>query len=95
MEQLPKTVSCKLYIELAPSGSVHASTGSMAEYGYTNLAVHNLTFDVPQDDPTAKIIEGLENRAEDIQAEAAAEVRLIMDKIASLRCIEHKPEAEQ
>lgn len=92
--ELPDTVECKLYVIVSPSGTVSASSADMSDYGYATLAVHNLTFDVPQDDPTPKFIEALENKAEDIQAEATASINAIKEQIAQLRCIEYKPEGD-
>ena len=93
MIELPKTVTGKMYVVLTVSGEVILSGSNFATIdGYTCLSEHELTVDVPQEDPTAKVVQALEDRAEDIQAEAAAAVRVIMDKIQELKCIEYKPE---
>ena len=93
MIELPKTVDCKIHVCISSSGTVSASCANMAQHGWATLAVHEMTFDVPQEDPTPNFIEALEGQAEDIQAEAAAAVRAIMDQIQQLKCLEHKPES--
>ena len=90
--KLPKTVEGKIYIIVSSGGAVSLCSSDMTDYGYATIAEHSVTFDVPQEDPTPKFIEALESKAEDIQAEATAAVRSIMDQIKQLQCIEHKPE---
>ena len=94
--KLPLTVTSKVYVILSSyTGGVILSTSAFSgSDGYTCLGEHEITLDVPQEDPTPKIIESLENRAEDIQAEASAAVRKIMEQVQSLRCLEHKPGEE-
>ena len=91
--KLPKTVSATLHVILSDFGEVMISTGDMTEYGYTTLATHDITLDVPQDDPTPKFIEALEAKAARIDAEARESVRVINAQIQELRCIEYKPES--
>jgi hypothetical protein len=94
MIKLPETVTGKMYVVLTDDGRVLLSGSDFATIdGYTCLSEHELTVDVPQDDPTAKVVQALEDRAEVIQAEAAAAVREIMDKIQQLKCLEHKGES--
>jgi len=82
-----------MYVVLTADGRVILAGSSFSDYpGYTCLSEHEFTVDVPQEDPTAKVIQSLEDKAEDIQAEATEAVRAIMDKIQQLKCIEHKPE---
>jgi hypothetical protein len=94
MIKLPKTVEFTVYVHVRQDGSAMACTSDMSEYGYAVVSVHDMTLDVPQDDPTPKFIEGLEAQAEKIQASAAEAVADVMDKIQQLKCIEHNP-AEQ
>ena len=91
--KLPKTVSATLHVSLADFGSVRITTAAMTEYGYTTLATHDITLDVPQDDPTPKFIEALEAKAARIDADARESVRVINAQIQELRCIEYKPES--
>jgi hypothetical protein len=94
MIKLPETVTGKVYVVLDPMGDVFISGSTFSDIdAYTCLGEHQITVDVPQVDPTLKIIESLESRVEDIQAEAAAAVRKIMDKIQQLKCLEHKGES--
>jgi hypothetical protein len=94
MIKLPETVTGKMFVVLTDDGRVILSGSNFSTCaGYTCLSEHEFTVDVPQEDPTAKVVQGLENRAEDIQAEAAAAVRVIMDQIQQLKCLEHKPES--
>ena len=95
MKKLPATVTATLNIILTPFGEVILSSGKFAGVeGWTVLGSQDFTADVPQEDPTPKIIAGLEAKAEDIQAEASAAVRQIMDQIQSLQCLEHLPEGD-
>jgi hypothetical protein len=94
MIELPKTVTGKMYVVLTASGDVILSGSDFSSIvGYTCLSEQEFTADVPQQDPTLKIIEGLENKAEHIQDEAAEAVRQIMDAIQELKCLEHKAES--
>jgi hypothetical protein len=94
MIKLPETVTGTMFVVLVGDGRVILSGSDFSTCtGYTCLSEHEFTVDVPQDDPTAKVVQGLENRAEDIQAESAAAVRVIMDQIQQLKSIEHKPES--
>ncbi len=96
MIKLPETVTSTMYVILRTydNGVFSCSSSFSEQEGYTVLGQHEVTLDVPQEDPTLKAIESLENRAEDIQAEATAAVRAIMDKVQQLKCIEHKPEQD-
>ena len=95
MIKLPETVTGTMYVVLDQFGHVFLSGSDFQTLeGYTCLSSQEFTVDVPQEDPTAKVVQGLEDRAEDIQAEATAAVRVIMDKIQQLKCIEHKPEQD-
>ena len=86
MKKLPATVSATLYIVLTPFGEVMLSSSKFAGVdGWTVLGSQDFTADVPQEDPTPKVIQALEDRAEDIQAEASAAVRQITDQIKQLQ----------
>ena len=94
MIKLPETVTGKVYVILRDDADVFLSSSTFAGVnGYTVIGEGECTLPVPQEDPTPKIIHELENRAEDIQAEATAAVRAIMDKVQQLKCIEHKGES--
>ena len=93
MIKLPETVTGTVYTILRDCGEVFLCSSSFSGVaGYTVLSKQEVTVDVPQEDPTPKVIQALEDKAEDIQAESMAAVRLIMDQIQQLKCLEHKPE---
>jgi hypothetical protein len=94
MIKLPETVTGKMCVLLSSYGTVFIGSSNMEGMeGYTCLSEQEITLDVPQEDPTPKVIEGLEDSVKTIQAEAAAAVREIMDKIQQLKCLEHKGES--
>ena len=97
MMKLPQSVTGKIYVVMWNyDSSVMLCTSTMSSIdGYTLLGEHEITVDVPQEDPTLKIIAGLEAKAEDIQAEASAAVRQIMDQIKNLQCLEHMPGGDE
>jgi hypothetical protein len=94
MSKLPETVSGTVYVMLSDLGnvSVQASTG-MTDYGWVVLSEHEVTYPVPQEDPTPRFIAVLEEKVERIQAEAHIEVTAVKEKIQQLLAIEYKGES--
>ena len=93
--KLPATATQGMFTYLNPFGDVKFFTHDMkGQAGYILLEEFELTRDVPQEDPTPRVIQALKDHAEDIQAEASAAVRQIMDQIQSLQCLEHLPEGD-
>jgi hypothetical protein len=94
MSKLPETVTGTVYVMISDSGdvSVQASKG-LTEYGYVILAEHEVTYDVPQEDPTPKFVAALEEKVEQIQAKAHIEIEAVKEKIQQLLAIEYKGES--
>jgi hypothetical protein len=94
MSKLPETVTGKVYVMLTDYGVVRIETSEgMTEFGHVILAEHEVTYDVPQEDPTPKFVAALEERVEQIQAKAHIEVEAVKEKIQQLKAIEYKGES--
>jgi hypothetical protein len=94
MSKLPETVTGTVYVMLSETGyvSINSSAG-MTDYGWAILAEHEVTYDVPQEDPTPKYVAALEEKVEQIQAKAHIEVEAVKEKIQQLKAIEYKGES--
>jgi hypothetical protein len=94
MSKLPETVTGTVYVMLTTYGDVSIeSSKGMTDYGYVILAEHEVTYDVPQEDPTPKFVASLEEEVEQIQAKAHIEVEAVKEKIQQLKAIEYKGES--
>jgi hypothetical protein len=95
MNKLPETVSGKNYVMISEYGDVTIFTSDcMTEHGYAILAVHDVTYDVPQEDPTPKFVSALEDKVQKIQAKAHIEIEAVKEKIQQLKAIEYKAAEE-
>jgi hypothetical protein len=94
MSQLPETVTGTVYVMISDLGDVNLATSTgMTKYGWVVLAGHEVTYDVPQEDPTQKFVAALEEKVEQIQARAHIEVEAVKEKIQQLKVIEYKGES--
>jgi hypothetical protein len=94
MSKLPETVSGTVYVMISDFGDISVQTSKgMTDYGWAILAEHEVTYDVPQEDPTPKFVAALEEKVEQIQAKAHIEVEAVKEKIQQLKAIEYKGES--
>jgi hypothetical protein len=95
MNKLPETVSGKVYVMISEYGDVSVQTSEgMTQYGFVILAEHDVTYDVPQEDPTPKFVSALEKKVQHIQAKAHIEIEAVKEKIQQLKAIEYKAAEE-
>jgi hypothetical protein len=92
MKELPKTITQTMFICMSPHTEVPKIVDAdMSDYGWATLGTVEVTVDVPQVDPVEKMVEGLEKKAEKIQAEAYIQTSQVREQIKQLLSIEHKP----
>lgn len=87
---LPKQATGKVFINarrtLDDNYEVTLHTCDMTDYGYTTLAVEEITLDIPDNvDFPSKEIEGLER----LKRETEAKLHQIDERLKSLHCLEH------
>lgn len=98
--KLPKQTTMTYYLHVRPGDdgqpifalfSVDA-TKTIGEYAC--LGPVELSVDVPQVDPVAKMISSLERQIEAERADSQQRINILLDRLSKLQCLEHKPEGE-
>jgi|SRR5699024_5925999 len=102
-----ETIKTTLYIHkrIVPSERVwedniqvhRADMTSFAPWqgAFVLIGTHEVEVPIPDVDVTAKAIDALDEEAERIMQEARAKVAELHERIAKLRCLEHKAEGEK
>ena len=68
-------------------------TSDMSEHGYILLGYQTVLVDVPDTNPIDAKLAMLNKQVAIVQAESAAKLQVLNDRINSLMCIEHKIDA--
>ena len=69
-------------------------SGADGFIGYACLGPVELVVDVPQIDPRAAMIAGLEQQIELERANSQLRVNALLDRLGKLQCLEYQPEGE-
>ena len=85
--KLPETYTQNFYLTVMPSGNLSLLTWRVADDdkdGYVCLGKHEITVNVPQEDPTMKIVACLKAAISSVRAEAEITSQALEDKIQKL-----------
>ena len=95
--KLPETYSQTFYLTVRPNGLLSLLNWKVVdndEDGYVVLSEHTLTVDVPQEDPTKKVIDCLRKAISTIRADSERKAQGLEEKIQNLLALPNpdKPE---